>query len=448
MSGGRVDRSWDCPILHVDMDAFFASVALRDRPDLQHVPAAVGGGHRGVVLSANYAARAHGVRGGMSGVRARRLCPQLVCVPGDHATFSAVSTALREIFRGFTPQVEMASLDEAFLDVRGATRLLGSPLAIAEQIRATVLAEQGITCSAGVAPTVSVAKIASRRAKPDGVLVVPPEDVVDFLHALDVGELYGVGDATATKLRRAGLRTVRQLAHAPVGELRAAVGSGAAHQLQVLAWGRDRSRLHERRGPQEPDRSMGSQRTFARDLTDREEVLREILGLATKVTRRLRAGSVAGRTVALTVRYTDFTTLTRSQTLPEPTDVTQEVYAAAVALHDALVAAAPGGRRGRRAALRLVGVRVEGLVPRTRVHRQRVLGEREHGWSDADRAVDRAAGRFGSGVVGPASLLRLPPTTAPTTASRTAPTAAPTAAPRGRGTTPEGAVGRAGDEFL
>ncbi len=408
MSDGRVDRSWDCPVLHVDMDAFFASVALRDRPDLHDLPVAVGGGHRGVVLSANYAARAHGVRGGMSGVRARRLCPDLVSLPGDHATFSAVSSALREIFRRFTPVVEMASLDEAFLDVRGATRLLGSPLTIAEMVRATVHEEQRITCSAGVAPTVSVAKIASRRAKPDGVVVVPPEEVVDFLHALDVEELYGVGEATAAKLRRAGLRTVRQLAHAPTEEVRAAVGPGAARQLHLLAWGRDRTELHERRGPQEPDRSMGAQRTFARDLTDRDEVLREVLGLAAKVTGRLRAGEVAGRTVVLTVRYADFTTLTRSQTLPEPTDVTQEVYAAAVALHDAEVArnrASRGGRRGRSAALRLVGVRVEGLVPRTRVHRQRVLGEREHGWSEADRAVDRAAGRFGSGAVRPATLL-------------------------------------------
>ncbi|WKN50072.1 DNA polymerase IV [Nocardioides sp. Arc9.136] len=397
------DRSWDCPILHVDMDAFFASVALRDRPDLQDVPAAVGGGHRGVVLSANYAARAYGVRGGMPGVRARRLCPQLVSVPGDHAAFSSVSTALREIFRRVTPLVEMASLDEAFLDVRGSTRLLGSPRTIAELVRATVQEEQRITCSAGVAPTVSVAKLASRRAKPDGVVVVPPEEVVDFLHGLDVGELYGVGDSTARKLRRIGLTTVRQLAHAPFEEVRGAVGTAAARQLQVLAWGRDRSQLHERRGPQEPDRSMGAQRTFARDLTARADVLREVLALAERVTRRLRAGGVAGRTVVLTVRYTDFTTLTRSKALPEPTDVTQEVYVAAVALHDALRQGRSGGRAG--AALRLVGVRVEGLVPSTRVQRQRVLGEREHGWSDVDRAADRAGARFGSGAVRPATLL-------------------------------------------
>ncbi|WP_253943949.1 DNA polymerase IV [Nocardioides marmotae] len=398
------DRSWQCPILHVDMDAFFASVALRDRPELHDVPVAVGGGHRGVVLSANYAARAYGVRGGMSGLRARRLCPQLISVPGDHAAFSAVSSAVRDIFRRITPLVEMASLDEAFLDVRGATRRLGSPYAIAELVRATVHDEQGITCSAGVAPTVSVAKIASRHAKPDGVVVVPPEEVVAFLHALDVEELYGVGTATATRLRRAGLRTVRQLAHAPLEELRAAVGPGTASQLQVLAWGRDRSELHERRGPQEPDRSMGAQRTFAHDLTDREEILREVLGLAAKVTRRLRAGGVAGRTVVLTARYADFTTLTRSRALPEPTDVTQEVYAAATVLLDTL-RREQRGRPGRRDALRLVGVRVEGLVPSARVHRQRVLGEREHGWSDADRAMDRATSRFGAGAVRPAALL-------------------------------------------
>jgi len=390
------------PILHVDMDAFYASVATRDRPELRDVPVIVGGGYRGVILAANYHARAYGVRSGMPSTRARRLCPHAVRVSADHEVFSTVSAAVMENFRRITPQVEVVSLDEAFLDVRGATRRLGPPREIAEQLRATIHDEQGITCSVGVAASISVAKLASRRAKPDGVLVVPPEEITSFLHPLDVGELYGVGEKTQAMLHRLGLVTVGDVAHTPVRTLQRAVGEGLGGMLHDLAWGKDSRTVTPGRVTVfghggDPDRSMGAQETFGRDIDDREVVLRELLALTAKVTQRMRVAGVAGRTVSITVRFADFTTLTRSRTIPEATDVTQEIYQAAVRLYDAL-----GLQRAR---LRLVGVRVEGLVPRTSVHRQAVLGEREHGWSDADRAVDRATRRFGSTAVRPASLL-------------------------------------------
>ena len=388
------------PILHVDMDAFYASVATRDRPDLRDVPVVVGGGHRGVVLSANYHARGFGVRSGMSGLQARRLCPQAVSVRPDFDAFGTVSAAIVQTFRQVTPLVEVVSLDEAFLDVRGAVRLLGPPEVIAEQVRSRVHDEQGITCSVGVAASLSVAKLGSRHAKPDGVLVIAPDDVAAYLHPLDVGELYGVGAKTRERLHRLGFRTVGDLARVPVPELQAQVGRSLGARLHDLAWGTDRSEVVARNavafGHGEPDRSMGAQSTFAADSRDREHVLRQLLRLTTKVTARMRRAGKVGRTVALTVRFADFTTVTRSRTLREPTDVTLEVYRTAVALYDALTV---------RRSIRLVGVRVEGLVPRSGVHRQHVLGERDPGWSAADRAVDAAARRFGGVVVRPASLV-------------------------------------------
>lgn len=389
--------SGDCPVLHVDMDAFYASVAVRDRPDLRSVPVIVGGGHRGVVLSANYLAREYGVHSAMPGTRARRLCPQAVVLPPDFDTYSQVSAAVMETFRQVTPVVEVVSLDEAFLDVSGAARRMGSPYAIAEQLRARIFDEQRITCSVGVAGTVAVAKMASRRAKPDGVCVVPPASVTTFLHPLDVGELWGVGEKTAAMLHRLGLMTIGDIAHTPLATLQRAVGAVLGTQLHQLAWGRGRRVVSARRGPDEPDKSMGADETFGRDTDDHEVIRRELLRLSAKVTARMRTARVAGRTVTLRVRFADFTTISRSRTLPEATDVTQEVYRTTADLFAAL-----GLQRAR---IRLVGVRVEGLTPRAGVHHQLVLGEREHGWADADRAVDRATSRFGISSVFPATLI-------------------------------------------
>ncbi len=387
----------ETPLLHVDMDAFYASVALRERPDLVDQPVVVGGSGRGVVLAANYVARRYGIRSALPMTRARRLCPHVVVLPPDYSTFTSVSASVMETFRDVTPVVEAMSLDEAFLDVRGSTRRLGTPAEIAEHLRATIHDEQGITCSVGVAASVSVAKVASRRAKPDGVVVVPPAEVTSFLHPLDVGELYGVGEKTQALLQRFGLITVGDVAHTPLQTLQRAVGDHLGRQLHHLAWGTDRSDLTPTAGPHEPERSMGADETFARDTDDRDLIVRELLRLTDRVTTRMRVAGVAGRTITITVRFADFTTITRSRTMPEATDVTQEVYRAAVRLYDAL-----GLQRAR---LRLVGVRVEGLTPRGTVHRQLVLGESERGWAEADRAVDLATRRFGSAAVRPASLV-------------------------------------------
>jgi DNA polymerase IV len=253
-----------------------------------------------------------------------------------------------------------------------------------------------------VAASISVAKLASRRAKPDGVVVVPPEEITSFLHPLDVGELYGVGEKTQAMLHRLGLVTVGDVAHTPLRTLQRAVGEGLGSQLHDLAWGSDSREVTPGRVSVfgmggDPDKSMGAQETFGRDIDDREVILRELLTLTAKVASRMRVAGVAGRTVSITVRFADFTTITRTRTIPEATDVTQEIYRAAVRLYDAL-----GLQRAR---LRLVGVRVEGLVSRTTVQRQGVLGERERGWPDADRTVNRATRRFGSAAVRPASLI-------------------------------------------
>jgi DNA polymerase-4 len=318
-------------------------------------------------------------------------------LPPDYTDFGAVSSSVMEIFRQVTPLVEAVSLDEAFLDVSGATRRLGTPREIAEHIRARVADEQRITCSVGVAGSVSVAKLASRRAKPDGVLVVPPREVTRFLHPLDVGELYGVGEKTREQLHRFGLLTVGDVAHTPVPTLQRALGLAMGTQLHHLAWGSDRRAIIPRRPTHEPDKSMGAEETFGRDTDDRMVVLRELLRLATKVTARMRTAGVAGRTVTLKVRFADFTTITRSRTLTDATDATGEVHAAVTGLYDAL-----GLQRAR---IRLVGVRVEGLVPREQVQRQLVLGARDRGWEEADRASDAAALRFGRGAVRRATLL-------------------------------------------
>jgi DNA polymerase-4 len=303
-----------------------------------------------------------------------------------------------ENFRQVTPLVETVSLDEAFLDVSGSVRRLGSPYSIAEHLRARIYDEQGITCSVGIAGTVAVAKLASRRAKPDGVVVVTPHTVTSFLHPLDVGELWGVGEKTGRMLNRLGLVTVGDIAHTPLATLQRAVGASLGSHLHQLAWGGGRRVLTPRRGPDEPDKSMGADETFGRDTDDRDVILREVLRLSAKVAGRMRTAGVAGRTVTLRVRFADFTTITRSRTMPEATDVTREIYQTAADLFTGL-----GLQRAR---IRLVGVRVEGLVPRDTVQRQLVLGARERGWAEADRAIDRAALRFGSSAVRPATLLR------------------------------------------
>ncbi|MFE9690050.1 DNA polymerase IV [Micromonospora sp. NPDC005806] len=382
-----------CSILHVDMDAFFASVEVRRRPELRGRPVVVGGiGPRGVVSSASYEARRYGVRSAMPTARARALCPDAVYLPPDFAQYSAASRAVMRIFRDVTPLVEPLSLDEAFLDVAGARRLFGPPARIARLIRRRVADEQGLTCSVGVASSKFVAKLGSTRAKPDGLLVVPATRVLDFLHPLPVGALWGVGERSAEALRRLGLNTVGDLAEAPLGLLRRAVGEASATHLHELAWGRDPRRV----SPEHVEKSIGAEVTFDVDVIDPTEIRRALLALAEKAGARLRAAGQVGRTVSLKVRLADFRTVSRSRTLTVPTDTAREMFDTAWALWTALAPGEP---------VRLVGVRMEGLAAAAETPQQLTLGAPERGWREAEAAADAAAARFGRSVIGPASLL-------------------------------------------
>lgn len=407
-----------CPILHVDMDAFYASVEIARQPHLRGKALIVGGeGGRGVVLAASYEARRYGIHSAMPMTRALRLAPDLVIVPPDGRHYAEVSGAVMEMFAAITPQVEPLSLDEAFLDVGGARRTFGSPRQIAERIRAQVYDEQGITCTVGVAPTKFVAKLASTQGKPDGLLVVPADRVIAFLHPMPVGALWGVGEKTEEQLHRLGLRTVADIAHTPRATLIRALGQAAGSHLHDLSWGRDpRSvQTHER------ERSIGNEETFARDVDDPEVVLAELLRLSEKVGRRLRKAGFSGSTVSIKVRFADFTTITRTRTRKVPTDVGREIFHDARTLYEAL--------HLDRARIRLVGVRMEGLRQVEEVETQLVLGAPERGWREAEEAVDQLVHRFGRGSVRPARLLPEGPGHPPD--ARSSPPAGPTLAPPG-----------------
>jgi len=390
-----------CLVLHVDMDAFYASVELRTRPELIGTPVIVGGlGSRSVVLSATYEARAFGVHSAMPMSRARRLCPQAVVLEPHHEWYAESSRGVMEVFRSITPLVEPLSLDEAFLDVAGAQRRLGPPRQIAGLIKARVADEQGITCTVGVATTKFVAKLASARAKPDGLLVIPRDEVIAFLHPLPVGALWGVGEKTEEALTRLGLRTIGDIANTAEQTLSRALGPAAGSHLHALSWGRDQRNVV----PHEPDKSIGAEETFARDIDDPGVIRRELLRLSERTAARLRSTGHVGRTVSIKVRFADFTTITRSRTLKDPTDVARLVYETASALYDGL-----GLQRAR---IRLVGVRVEGLSQTDETPRQLAMGGAGEEWRAAEQAADRAAARFGAGAVRPAALVEPPTETA------------------------------------
>ena len=393
--GGPRGDDTGCTILHVDMDAFFASVELLERPELRGTPVIVGGtGNRSVVAAASYEARAYGVHSAMPMVRARRLCPRATVIPPSHGKYGPVSARVMGILGDVTPDVEPLALDEAFLDVSGALRRLGTgPAGVAEAIRGRVFDEEGLTCSVGVAPTKYLAKLASSFAKPDGLLVVPADGITAFLHPLPVGALWGVGDKAEESLRRLGLRTVGDIARCPPETLRHELGDALGTRLTDLAWGRDPRRVESH----VPDKSIGAEVTFERDIGDAHVLRRELLRLAEKVGARLRTAGLAGRTVSVKLRNADWRTVTRSRTLPEPTDVTRQIHTVACELY------AAGFATGTR--LRLIGVRVEGLAPAGEAAHQMLIDEPDAGWREADRAIDRAARRFGTGAVRPAALV-------------------------------------------
>ena len=380
------------PILHVDMDAFYASVEARDDRTLAGRPLAVGGaGPRGVVMSASYEARAFGVRSAMPSVRARRLCPDLVFVPPDFERYQAESERLMEILGTFTPLVEALSLDEAFLDVTGAVRMFGTPTDIAHQIRERVRDQRALSCSVGVAPNKFLAKLASALAKPDGVLVVRADAIRAFLDPLAVEHLWGVGEQTAAALDRLGARTVQDLLALPEGVLTRALGPGPATHILSLARGLDDRAVV----PHEPAKQISAEETYERDLDAADDVHREILRLAERVATRLRASKVTARTITLKVRFASFRTVTRSRTLDAPADSAARLAAVAKDLYRRMSLVRPR--------IRLLGVAATGLVAGA-ASEQMQLGERPDRWRHADRAMDTLRERFGGDAVDRAAL--------------------------------------------
>lgn len=385
---GREEAS----ILHVDMDSFFVSVELLERPELRGRPvASAHDSPRSVVSSASYEARKFGVRSAMPVARAKQLCPSLALVPPVHEKYRAVSRRVMEIFREFTPLVEPLSIDEAFLDVAGSTRLFGSPAQIARQLRERVRERTGLPASVGLAGTKFVAKLASQRAKPDGVLEVPPDQTLAFLHPLPVGAMWGVGAATARALESRAIHTVADIAAEPLPSLERIIGRASAHKLHQLAHGIDPRPVETVRS----EKSVGHEETFATDVSDPETLHRELLRLATRVGERLRAGSLEARTVSIKVRWANFDTVTRSRTLGQATNGTQAIQTTARELFDQL------GARGR--PVRLIGVRAEHLIGSGAD--DILLWSEDAHWRAVDEAVDEVRGRFGSLGLTAASLL-------------------------------------------
>ncbi|CAN5530441.1 DNA polymerase IV [soil metagenome] len=390
-------------ILHVDMDAFFVSVELRRRPDLVGQPVVVGGtGARGVVAAASYEARRFGVYSAMPSARARRLCPGVVFLAGDHELYSQVSAEVHQIFQTFTPYIEPLSLDEAFLDVTGAMRLLGTGPKIAQSVRDRVWEQLQLRCSVGVAPNKFLAKLASVAAKPrataagvqegSGVCEVRPGAELDFLHPLPVQAIWGVGPATLKRLRDLGVHTVRDLADLQPESLVAAVGKSHGSHLHQLAWGIDDRPVEVAREA----KSIGHEETFATDRHTHGELQRELVRLADGVAARLRAQTKAARTLTLKVRFADFHTITRATTLPLPSATAHAIVAAVLPL---LLAVDPSE------GVRLLGVSASQLAdpPEEQLSLDEPPDDRE--WDAAEQTIDAIRSRFGNGSIGPASAV-------------------------------------------
>ena len=379
-------------IIHCDMDAFYASVAELDDPSLRGKPVVVGAGIRGVVLSANYPARKYGIRAAMPVGRAKRMAPNAIFVTPDHHRYAEISAKVMEIFESFTPYVEPLSLDEAFMDVTGAQKLLGTPREIGQAIRKRVHEECGITCSVGIASNKFIAKLASGHCKPNGLLEIPDDRVISFLHPLPVRDLWGVGPKTAEQLERLGLKQISDIANTPLETLKRALGDAIGEHLYELSWGRDYRTVVV----DDPEQSIGANETFSYDMDDPEAILREYLKLTERASTRLRNRNLFAKTISITVRFADFKTITRSKTLPLPISSTHEIYQVVKELYLAL--------NLDRARLRLVGVSLSNL--KDEAPEQLMLGQREKGWREAESAIDKAAARFGEKSVRPARLYK------------------------------------------
>ncbi|MEO8222564.1 MAG: DNA polymerase IV [Specibacter sp.] len=380
--------------MHVDMDAFFVTVELRERPDLVGRMVIVGHPQgRSVVLSASYEARAVGVRSAMPMATALRMCPTAVVIEPRHQLYYQVSGQVMEVFNSITDTVEQLSVDEAFLDIRGALRRLGTPLEIGALIRSRIAAEIGITASVGIAASKFVAKVASTRCKPNGMLLIEKEGTVAYLHTLPVEALWGVGAKTREALARLGIFTVADVAATPLPTLQKALGS-TGPALHALSWGIDPRPVSTVRA----EKSIGAEETFVKDTYDDEVLTRELLRLSHRVAARLRVANLSGRTLALKIKYTDFSTITRSKTLGAGTDSAAQIYAGAVALLQALGA--------RPQSVRLIGVRMEQLESVDSAPLQFSLDPRDDNSRSTEVVGDAIAARFGSAKILPARLLK------------------------------------------
>ena len=379
-------------ILHVDMDAFYASVAEKDNPKLKGKAVVVGAGRRGVVSAANYEARKFGIRAAMPVYKAKALAPHAIFISPDMARYEEVSRSVMSIFHDITPLVEPISLDEAFLDVTGARRLLGDGQTIAKLIRARVEQKEVITCSVGIAHNKFIAKIASNQCKPNGLLEIDPERVLEFLHPLAAKEIWGVGPKTNEQLAKMGLQTVGDIANTPRSTLIRVLGQASGSSLYELAWGRDYRDVEI----EHIEKSISSSETFDQDLDSQEEILKEFLRLTERSVERMREKGFAAGTISIKVRFTDFKTISRSKTVDLPITGTQEIFEVVKNLYLAL--------NLENVLIRLVGVSLDSLVEDEEIN-QMVLGQRTSGWQQADKAVDRIKNKFGSASLRPARLV-------------------------------------------
>ena len=379
-------------ILHVDMDAFYASVAEKDNPKLKGKAVVVGAGRRGVVSAANYEARKFGIRAAMPVYKAKALAPHAIFISPDMARYEEVSRSVMSIFHDITPLVEPISLDEAFLDVTGARRLLGDGQTIAKLIRARVEQKEGITCSVGIAHNKFIAKIASNQCKPNGLLEIDPEKVLEFLHPLAAKEIWGVGPKTNEQLAKMGLQTVGDIANTPRSTLIRVLGQASGSSLYELAWGRDYRDVEI----EHIEKSISSSETFDQDLDSQEEILKEFLRLTERSVERMREKGFAAGTISIKVRFTDFKTISRSKTVDLPITGTQEIFEVVKNLYLAL--------NLENVLIRLIGVSLDSLVEDEEIN-QMVLGQRTSGWQQADKAVDRIKNKFGSASLRPARLV-------------------------------------------
>lgn len=378
------------PILHVDMDAFFVEVERLRHPELIGVPVVVGGGsNRGVVASASYEARAFGIRSAMPTALARRRCPQVTVVPPDHDEYQRVSELVFGIFRTVTPIVEGISLDEAFLDVSGLHRHYSGSIEIGHELRRRIRRQLGLPASVGLASTKFVAKLASAAAKPDGLRHIPTAQAIDFLHALPIRALWGVGEATHASLEGLGVETVGDLARLPERALERRLGPAVGRHLAALARGEDPR-------PVQPDyeaKSVSVSQTYDRDLINAAQIDTELIRLCDRLTGRMRRSGLAGHTIGLTVRYADFVTITRHATYQIGIDNSRDLWHAVRQLK----ARVPWDRP-----IRLLGVDCSGLVDLGGPRQLSTDGSPK--WDDLAEAVENIRARFGGESVGPARL--------------------------------------------